>query len=429
MAIFTRVRRINAGGQGEVWVGVAPDGYEVAMKYLLLNGNEAQKAEDLRRFEREITCQSSLTHEGVLPILGMDISSAEPHFIMPLADGSLRDMLSSNPHGFAQDVAVAMFIDVLEAVDYAHKEGVLHRDIKPENILVMDGRVKLSDFGLGRRMYSDSTTLTVTNAAMGTFAYSAPEQFSDAHSADVRADVYALGRVFYEMLTGRMALHGIDLDAIPAQYRFLINKATQQDPDRRFDSVTEMLREVSLLGNEPDDLLAPAERVTSLMSQIAAGDVTKLSELGRVLIENGDDLLLYTQVLPNAPEPVISKLAMLDPDQFLNIIARFDRYADGGFPWDHTDTLASFLAAVYRSTSDFRVHELVIERLLVLGYTHNRWYVRGRFIAVVEDALRKPEYAPVVAGVLRRNPDAVEFVRESLLELSLPAVVADALAA
>ena len=428
MATFVRKKRLAAGGQGEVWVGEAPDGSEVAMKYLLLDGNAAQQAEDLRRFEREITCQSSLVHEGILPILGMDVSPFEPHFIMPLADGSLRDLLVRKPDGFAEEDAVDMFISVLEAVDYAHKEGVIHRDLKPENILMVDGRPVLSDFGLGRRMFSDSTTLTVTNAAMGTFAYSAPEQFTDAHSVDVRADVFALGRIFYEMLTGRLAFHGIDLNAIPAQYRFVVNKATQHDSDRRFDSVAEMLREVSLLGEESDDLLSPEERAKSLISEVAAGNLHMLSELGRVLIENGDDLLLYTQVLPLMPQTVVAQLATTDPDQFLEIIRRFDRYADGGFPWDHTDTLASFLKAVYNSSSDFRIHEIVIERLLVLGYTHNRWYVRSRFIDVVEDALRKPEYAPVVAQVLRKHPDALSFVRDSMLELSLPPIVAEALA-
>jgi serine/threonine protein kinase len=429
MSNFIRRRRLNAGGQGEVWVGQAPDGSEVAMKYLLLNGNDAQREEDLRRFQREITCQSSLSHDGVLPILAMDVLSAEPHFVMPLADGSLRDLLGTNPVGLEESNAVDMFASVLEAVDYAHKEGVIHRDLKPENILLINGTPVLSDFGLGRRMFSDSTTLTVTHAAMGTFAYSAPEQFTDAHNVDVRADVFALGRIFYEMLTGELAFHGIDLDAVPAQFRFLINKATQRDADRRFESVAEMLREMKVLGDGPQDLLAPAERATALMSEVAAGELDRVSELGRIFLENGDDPLLYTQTLPAMPQSVIAQLATKEPDQFFEVIRRFDQYADGSFPWDHTDTLAIFLFAVYQSTSDFRVHGLVLERLLVLGYSHNRWFVRNRFVAAVGDALKRPENAPLVAEVLRNHPETHAFVRGSLLDLSLPTIVAEAVAA
>jgi len=429
MGGFTRRRRLNAGGQGEVWVGEAPDGSEIAMKYLLLNGNASQREEDLRRFQREITCQSSLSHAGVLPILGIDVLSPEPHFIMPLAEGSLRDLLNRNPGGLGESTVVEMFGAVLEAVDYAHKEGVIHRDLKPENILIMNGKPVLSDFGLGRRMFSDSTTLTVTHAAMGTFAYSAPEQFTDAHNVDVRADVFALGRILYEMLTGNLAFHGIDLDSVPAQFRFLINKATNREVDRRFESVAEMLREMRVLGDEPQNLLAPAERATALMSEIAAGSLDQVSELGRVFLENGDDPLLYTQTLPGMPQSVIAQLATKEPDQFHDIIRRFDQYADGSFPWDYTDTLAIFLFAVYQSTMDFRVHEMVLERLLVLGYTHNRWFVRNRFVAAVQDALKRPENAPLVAEVLRNHPESHAFVRGSLLDLSLPSVVAEAVAA
>jgi eukaryotic-like serine/threonine-protein kinase len=110
---------------------------------------------------------------------------------MPLARGSLRKLLTKRSVNV--DEAVGIFRQILSGMEFAHSEGVLHRDLKPENVLFIDGRWPIADFGLSRRVLSGSTTITMTNVGMGTWAYGAPEKFLDAHSVDERADIYALG--------------------------------------------------------------------------------------------------------------------------------------------------------------------------------------------------------------------------------------------
>ncbi len=287
----------------------------------------------------------------------------------------------------------------------------------------------ISDFGLGRRMFSGSTTLTVTNAAMGTFAYGAPEQFTNAHAADERADVFALGRIFYEMLTGQYAFISMDLDLVPAKFRYIVMKATQNDPAQRFTSASEMQRELALLTSGGDSLLAPGERARELVQEVAAGVRMRVPQLARLLVENTEDLQLYLHVLPATPATVLAELAIQAPVEFREIIRAFDRYADGAFPWSFTDTLATFLKAAFRSTNDLEVRKRVIERLLVLGCSHNRFFVRAVFLEVVGEAFRDPVYTPVVAAILRDHPEAIDFVRDELETMSLPQMIIEVLAA
>jgi hypothetical protein len=426
---YKKIARIDGGGQGEVWRSTGDDGSTVAIKFMHLAGSQEEQDEDRRRFKREITCQSSLSHRGVMPVLGSNLSATPPFMIMPVADESLRGVLNRSASGLAEGEAVGLFEQILEAVAYAHGEGVIHRDLKPENVLLLNGAPLLADFGLGRRLYSGSTVLTVKGLGWGSHGYSAPEQFSDLHSAEASADVYALGCILYEMFTGRQAALGVDLLQVPASYRYVIMTATQKDPAKRFASANEMLREISILTNGPEALLAPGDRARALIQQIAAGDGTNAQELIRVLIDNSEDVQLYMTVFVQTPETVLAVLAQAHGSEYKEIVRIFDGYADGGHPWSFTDTLASFLRAVYNASTDIEVHTIVMTRLLILGYQHNRWYVRDVFVEVVTTALRQPMYAPIVAGILRANPDPIDFVREPLQKVSLPAVIANVLAA
>ncbi|WKK73303.1 serine/threonine-protein kinase [Rathayibacter oskolensis] len=425
---YRRVSRINAGGQGEVWRGVSASGEDVAIKFMHLVGGPTQQDEDRRRFRREITCQTSLVHKGIVRIHASNVEAAEPFLVMDLADESLRDLLVRHPNGLDEEEAVRLFNSILDAVSYAHSEGVIHRDLKPENVLLIDGNPALSDFGLGRRMFSGSTSLTMSNVGWGSYAYSAPEQFTDLHGVDASADVFALGRILYELFTGKVAAHGIDFGAVPPSYRYVIMTATQINPARRFASATEMLREISILSS-PSTLLAPGERAREIIREIAAGDNRRMAELTRLLIDHSNDVELFMKAFVQTPETVLSSMARERPDEFREVMRIFDGYAEGSHPWSFTDTLAFFLRAAFRASNDIEVRSEIIARLLDMGYQHNRWYVRDIFVEVVSTALRDATYSPIVARILRENPPSREFVRAPLLSISLPQVVREALAA
>lgn len=430
MPTFTRTERIRGGGQGEVYKGTSEDGQVVAIKYLKPTIDIDGQGDELKRFEREIACQTSLDHPGIIKILTVDVTANPPYLVMPLAEHSLRDLLGIATEGLPEDQAVGVFSKILSAVAYAHSEGVLHRDLKPENILFLDGEPRISDFGLGRRLFSGSTTLTVTNAALGTLQYAAPEQLRDAHTVDVRADVFALGRIFYELLCGEMAFFALDLDKVPARYRHIILKATYNEPERRFSSVSEMAREIALLEGGDEWLQPSSERAATLITEIADGDSSRIAEFARLMVENPDDEQLYLRVFTFVPAPVLTQLVAQLPEDFGHIMKTFSDHAAGRHGFSFTDTLADFMVTVIRSTSSVDTREVMLRRLLEMGYLHNRWYVGGRFADMaVELSQANPMYSSIVAGLLRENPSAAQFVKGQMTSRSLPAVVVEALAA
>ncbi|MCA9066658.1 MAG: serine/threonine protein kinase, partial [Planctomycetaceae bacterium] len=146
---------------------------------------------------------------------------------------------------------LAVITQVCEALQFAHDEGIVHRDIKPENILINHrGRVKIADFGLARLIAgsADDYTLTGTHQVMGTPRYMAPEQMTGSPSVDHRADIYSLGVVFYEMLTGQIPAGHFDPPSLKvnvnAQLDSIVLKAMARDPDRRFQAASDLQSEV-----------------------------------------------------------------------------------------------------------------------------------------------------------------------------------------
>jgi len=430
---YKKVRQLQAGGQGAVWLCESDSGEQAAAKFLLLTNDEERNADLKRRFAREVKSQMSLEHPGVMPVLGMKLDVEAPYFLMAYAqDGSLRERLpleADPPVPMAEDEAWQVFDEILEVVAFAHENGVVHRDLKPENVLFYNGRAVLTDFGMVKNMRSESTLLTVSGMVLGTWGYIAPEQISRSKDADLRCDVYALGRILHEMLTGEYSPATIDVMRVPATFRHIISKATKVDPDERFQSAAEMRREFALLKSGSEETQKPADRAANLVSQIAAGDDSHVESFVRLVIEHDDDLVLFRTVIPLLPESVLSQVAIRDPEQYLAVVKIFDRYADGSFAFEFTDTIARFLVAAYRASQDVRVHAVVLNRMLILGASHNRFFVRSTFIDLVDEAIKQPHYAPIIASMLRDNEWAIEFVRDPLKDLSLPKVIVDALAA
>ncbi|HLL51956.1 MAG TPA: serine/threonine-protein kinase, partial [Myxococcaceae bacterium] len=163
--------------------------------------------EFVARFEKEATALAALSHPNVIQIFDRGMAGESAYFTMELVQGrSLRDVI--NAGRVAPQEALRIASQICRAIDYAHEQQIVHRDLKPENIL-LDGRghVKVADFGLaGFRGPEDKGSITGTRVAMGTLNYMAPEQRRDARSVDGRADIYSLGVILYELLTGELPI-------------------------------------------------------------------------------------------------------------------------------------------------------------------------------------------------------------------------------
>ncbi|MCU0231004.1 MAG: serine/threonine-protein kinase, partial [Acidobacteria bacterium] len=206
---------LGAGGMGEVYRARDPRlGREVAIK--VLPSSFAREPERMRRFLQEARAAGSLNHPSILTVYDIGTDLETPYIVTELLDGvSLRDRLTDGPLGPRRATDTALL--VAQGLAAAHEKGIVHRDLKPENLfLTKDGIVKILDFGLARLDRApepgSEATATVTSGTdpgtvMGTVGYMSPEQVK-GETADHRSDVFALGAVLYEMLTGRRAFHG-----------------------------------------------------------------------------------------------------------------------------------------------------------------------------------------------------------------------------
>jgi serine/threonine-protein kinase len=154
------------------------------------------------RFLREIKIAAGLTHPHILALYDSGKAGDFLFYVMPNMEGqSLRERMEREQQ-LALAEALRVTQEVASALDYAHRQGVVHRDIKPENILLHEGSALVADFGIGKAVSSADGPITQTGIVVGTPTYMSPEQASAEHEVDGRSDLYSLGCVLYEMLTG-----------------------------------------------------------------------------------------------------------------------------------------------------------------------------------------------------------------------------------
>jgi tRNA A-37 threonylcarbamoyl transferase component Bud32 len=221
------------------------------------------------RFAREARSLAKLNHPGIVAIYDFGhTQSGLYYFVMEFIDGTdLRQILRAGH--FSPAEALAIVPKLCETLQYAHEEGVVHRDIKPENILISKkGQVKIADFGLARLVGrpAEIYTLTQTGQKMGTPHYMAPEQIEQPHQVDHRADIYSLGVVFYEMLTGELPLGRFPLPSrkvhIDVRLDEVVLKTLEKEPQLRYQHASEIKTAVeTIVSTGPAEKVIPSEAI------------------------------------------------------------------------------------------------------------------------------------------------------------------------
>ncbi len=286
---------VGRGGMADVYRGTDTMlERPIAVKIL------TDRSDDIRkRFLREAQSMAKLNHRNIVGVYDAGQADGLSYIIMELMQGRT---LAQIPNGeLTMHTAIRYFIDLLEALSYAHDQGLVHRDVKPANVMVLgDGNIKVMDFGLSRRT-SEMSSVTNAGEIVGTIAYLSPERFL-GKVADARSDLYSVGIMMYEVFTGSVPFKSETDDlvavifahvneppvpprsvnrGVPMQIERIILKLLEKDPDRRYQNARELIVELqSLIGGGPGGAsdTTPAQSRSAMAAAAAPEAVREVLE-------------------------------------------------------------------------------------------------------------------------------------------------------
>lgn len=376
MKIVKVVGNINRGGFGIIDEVVCEDGNHYARKLFSpsdqFKGDVALCDRLKVRFIREVRTQKILPVDYFIPILFDDLVSANPYFIMPLAEDVYTNEIERcknegrNPEGLG---------DILNALEFLHDKGLVHRDLKPQNVLKHNGAWKLADFGLiSQDKEILSQTITTSKQAFGTTMYCAPEQVTEFNRITPQADIYSFGAILHDIFTDGNRVPYSELGAT-GEIGQIINKCTRHKKEQRFKNIKSIRSKLLTLLSSNQ---TTSKNETDIEWQAKFVDIEQWDE------DTLENFVFYLKQSETIGNLVFNQLT----EDNLHIIHSLNRelynefalvYLDWvynkSFNFDYCDVVVGNVYSIYQQTKDVEVKSNCAISAAELGKSHNRWYV------------------------------------------------------
>ncbi|MFI1738647.1 serine/threonine-protein kinase [Streptomyces sioyaensis] len=393
---------IENGGQGEVFRAThKTSGIKVAFKRRL-----SQREDPSARMRREINIAELLNdHPNYMPIL--DFEQEHKWFIMPLAEATAEDKREQLRESDSLRELICSMGSILTK---AHLQGWMHRDIKPSNMLLLDGRWTLADWGVVRRPRGQTTKVGRTRHFIGTEEFAAPELFMKPHEdATAASDIYSLGRVIAWALTDEMPQKNVELLPPPGPWRNIVRAATQQEPERRPQSIDELMDLIDREFSEPQE---PAiVRAKVLLDAANSGESDTTDAFLEIIASHPDDYGLYLSVLPQLqPEFAVPSMSR-NSRQSITLLRALAKHVDGDgtnqVQFGEASRAVTWLHDIAISAADSNERDLLDESIRAMCEWDGNWDQWSPQDAI-RPWLRKlsGDAARIVAPALRDHPDA-----------------------
>ncbi|MBO4213420.1 MAG: Stk1 family PASTA domain-containing Ser/Thr kinase [Lachnospiraceae bacterium] len=290
------LNKIGAGGMSDVYKAIDTlIERDVAIK--VLKPEYSEDVNFLTKFHTEAKAAGVLQNPNIVNVYDVGSENKLHYIVMEYVEGITLKTYIEKCERISVKESLAIAIQVANGIRAAHNKGIIHRDIKPQNIMVsIDGKAKVTDFGIARA----TTSNTISSDVMGSVHYTSPEQARNGF-VDAKSDIYSFGIVMYEMVTGRVPFDGDSavsvalqhlqeeiirpsayVDDLPISLEKIILKCTQKSPDRRYHSMDELLEDLKRAAKNPDEdfvVIDPAPAVSNVTRVISKEEVDKINEI------------------------------------------------------------------------------------------------------------------------------------------------------
>lgn len=405
------IDQFRPGGFGIVYkVLDNQDDNEYALKMCTESTEDGRK-----RFAREVRLMQSIDSENVVSVVDVNFEHEPPYFVMPLAICSLEDKLGEVKSN--HELALKVFLKVCKGIQNLHNSKIIHRDIKPANVLIYpENKIVVSDLGLGKFEIRDSTILTSSNVFLGTEGYIPPEYKTKkgTKNADEKGDIYQLGKMLYYILTGEYPTL-IQNNILPPSLTYIIQKATKELADERYQSVGELIDAINSYILATDPTSNPFQRfeanINTLQDLVERGQYDKkiLDKILQIIYSTKEEQKSFFEFFDNLPEPILDICSNQFSGDFEPILIEYtnqllDYIGSEKLGFSYAETVAKKMKRIYANSQrlDFKV--LSLKNILIACVYFNRFAAMDIFSEILH-SIKDNDEAVAISDMLRKEID------------------------